>query len=114
MAGRLSCEDCRATFSAYENENPPCGSENKPDFTKCHYRTIDLWPGNLLVWETYSIVSDQHIMGSMGPVTLDINAVFNVMDRKEIDKKEQLEMLETIRKAYGKVMEQARLKQGLR
>ena len=59
---------------------------------------FEVWPDNWLPYEIFCEVSDQWRMGQGGPVGLDLNVVFHVMDLFEINSRdERLDTLRAIR-----------------
>ncbi len=59
---------------------------------------FEVWPDNWLPYEIFCEVSDQWRMGQGGPVGLDLNVVFQVMDLFEINSRdERLDTLRAIR-----------------
>ena len=59
---------------------------------------FEVWPDNWLPYEIFCEVSDQWRMGQGGPVGLDLNVVFHVMDLFEVNSRdERLDTLRAIR-----------------
>ena len=59
---------------------------------------FEVWPDNWLPYEIFCEVSDQWRMGQGGPVGLDLNVVFHVMDLFDVkDTGERLDTLRAIR-----------------
>lgn len=94
MTDDLDCDQCRATWKIY-GEDPPC-EECEPA----------ILPENALPFRVFCMVCDQHIMGQNGPMALNMQPVFRVLD--EIGVKDKLNVMAKIKKAYAKAMEAKR------
>lgn len=68
---------------------------------------VEVWPENWMPYAIFCEVASQWRMGPGGPVGLDLNVVFRVMDLFKVKgRRKQVDLLRSIR-----VMESAALKQ---
>lgn len=92
MARKRDCDECRTVYSAYD-EDPPCGDEFNPDWHLCEFYETRLYPENYQAWEVYRRVHGQTRMSG----EIDINAVYETMDRMNIPDCDQLEILDLVK-----------------
>lgn len=78
----MSCDDCEEFYKRRYKE-PPC-QECMPE----------LLPENITAWMVYATVQNQYIMGSAGPIDVNINSVKTVMDLHGVTN--QQEVLERV------------------
>ena len=80
-----------------------------PDCDEC---LPPLWPDNALPLEIYLKVQNQHIMGFSGPVDLNLESLFRVLDLYEV--KDKKRCFDLVHRTYLQVskarMEKANLK----
>ena len=98
MAEKPPCHLCRMIHIEI-NEDPPCKT--------C---LPVLLPENQIIYSIYSRVCGQHIMGQAGPVDLQLEPIFKVMDLMNIKKENRLFCMDMIQKAYHSVIKKRREK----
>jgi len=99
MAKKLGCETCRETFRVY-GDDPPCGGESNQDLSKCEWFNPPLALENGPVYDILRRVSGQHILGPGGPVDLNLEPVFKMMELKRIRPEDREWCLDLIQSAY--------------
>jgi len=78
LAEKRDCDECREAHKAFDLGEPDCEECLPP-----------LWPENVLPLEIYLKVQNQHIMGFSGPVDLNLESLFRVLDLYEVNDKKQ-------------------------
>jgi len=77
----------------------------KPDCERCfeEHKIPVLMKENIPVYKIYTRIKEQHIMGFNGPVALNLNAVYPVLDMYGIDESEKLRCLDLLQILYYEV-----------
>ena len=91
LRDKPDCEMCRATWALSDREPP-----------NCDICMPDIMPQNITTIEVYFEVRDQHIMGSGGPVGLNLVALDLVLRKMEVENYN--ETFERVHRLYQKVI----------
>jgi len=94
------CTQCRKLRRLY-NEEPPC--------KKCLPQIL---PENQPVIKLYFLIQNQHIMGPAGPVDLNVDAAYRIIDRHIENKHDQEICFDMIYKTYHEVLRSRSNKNG--
>ena len=72
---------------------------------------FEIWPDNWKIFELWQLVGDQWIMGSSGPVALNLIPILHVIGTMGLDKEDQDQALQDIKAMADEALSEIRKRQ---